>query len=615
MDDLIYTDAKWRDAGIVHAYELSMEYGPASKNSFELSCPLSERPAIEARSLVYMEGAEFGGIVDAVGVDAKRAGRKRAVYRGRTWHGILAGKVICPDAGQPHYRIRGEANAALLALVHRMGLGDLFTASAANSGITLDHRARFADAYTAILDALRASGAKLKIAWDGTRAALSAEPIRDWSATDELDTDRMGFDLTKCYRPINHLVCVGTGELTDRAEVHFYADAEGRVSQTQTLFGADERAAIYDYSNADADKLAEEGHKKLEELQNEDTCDADATEGYEYDVGDIVGAYEVETGIFVTAPVVAKIATVDRRGARTSYEIGETTRTSSLSGSAESSGGGGRTYVAGANIKITGSTISADVGLSDLAAVADSADTARTEASNALAAAGGAQQTADAAVAEVSASSPIAATRSGGLVALSHAASGAAAGSYGPTSDQTPAWGDTVTLGPQIAIDAEGHVTRATGRKLTMPSAAATAGKAGLMAATDKAKLDGMDPGANAYAHPTGAGSRHIPAGGAAGQILRWSADGSAIWGADRDTTYGAAATGRLGLVKPDGVTVKVSSDGTLSAEQGGAASFLAAHPAGSLHWSESPTSPQAQYGGVWERRTWPHGYLWARKS
>ena len=741
MDDLTYTDARWRDAGVVVAYELAMEHGPATRNSFALACPLSSRPAIEPRSLVYMEGTEFGGIVDEIGVEAKRPRRKRAVYRGRTWHGLLAGKIVCPDAGRTHYRIRGEANAALLALVHRVGLGDLFTASSANSGITLDHQVRFADAYTAALGALRASGAKLAVSWDGDRAALSAAP----------------------------------------AEVHFFADAEGNVSQTQTLFGVDERAAKYDYTNADAETLAEEGRKKLEELQNEDTCDADVAEGYSYDVGDVVGAYDAETGIFVSAPVVGKAATVDRHGARESYMIGEAARTSSLSATAESSGGGGRTYVAGANITIAGSTISADVGLADLAAVEDEAREARKDASNASAAAGRAQEAADgkaalehvhdgryyteaetdamlagkadaghghtrAQIADFPASLPAsdvyawakapskpsytaaevgaagsshghttATAKTAGFLAAADKAkldgvaenanayvlptAGAALGGVKTTSTVTSASGYTPT--PIIGGVPYYKDTNTTYGIMTGATASA-AGTAGLApapakgAATRYLRSDGSwqtPPDTNTvYTHPTAPGSRHIPAGGASGQILRWSADGTAVWGADSNTTYGpmAGATGsaagkaglvpapaaggatrylnaagewtvppdtkyshpathpaamiaqdathrfatdaektawsakapsdvatatKAGLVKPDGVTVKVASDGTLSAEQGGAASFLAAYPPQSLYWTESPTSPQAQYGGVWERREWPHGYLWARKS
>lgn len=37
--------------------------------------------------------------------------------------------------------------------------------------------------------------------------------------------------------------------------------------------------------------------------------------------------------------------------------------------------------------------------------------------------------------------------------------------------------------------------------------------------------------GGSTYVHPITAGNKHIPAGGSAGQILNWSADGTAIWG------------------------------------------------------------------------------------
>lgn len=41
------------------------------------------------------------------------------------------------------------------------------------------------------------------------------------------------------------------------------------------------------------------------------------------------------------------------------------------------------------------------------------------------------------------------------------------------------------------------------------------------------------------YAHPTTSGNKHIPSGGSAGQILRWSADGTAVWGDEiSDTDY-----------------------------------------------------------------------------
>lgn len=45
-------------------------------------------------------------------------------------------------------------------------------------------------------------------------------------------------------------------------------------------------------------------------------------------------------------------------------------------------------------------------------------------------------------------------------------------------------------------------------------------------------KLKGIAKNANNYVHPTGAGNNHIPAGGEYGQVLVWSAAGTAAWGA-----------------------------------------------------------------------------------
>ena len=84
---------------------------------------------------------------------------------------------------------------------------------------------------------------------------------------------------------------------------------------------------------------------------------------------------------------------------------------------------------------------------------------------------------------------------------------------------------------------------------------AATQSAAGLMSAEDKKKLDGVATEANNYTHPSTSGNKHIPTGGASGQILRWSADGTAVWGADNNTTYSAmtgasaSAAGTAGLV------------------------------------------------------------------
>ena len=61
------------------------------------------------------------------------------------------------------------------------------------------------------------------------------------------------------------------------------------------------------------------------------------------------------------------------------------------------------------------------------------------------------------------------------------------------------------------------------------------------------------------YAHPTTSGNKHIPSGGSSGQILRWSADGTAVWGADNNTTYSnfvkSGSGAKSGLVPAPSIT------------------------------------------------------------
>lgn len=52
---------------------------------------------------------------------------------------------------------------------------------------------------------------------------------------------------------------------------------------------------------------------------------------------------------------------------------------------------------------------------------------------------------------------------------------------------------------------------------------------------TEKQKLSGIADNANNYVHPTTSGNKHIPSGGAPGQILTFSEDGTAQW-ADTST-------------------------------------------------------------------------------
>ena len=118
-------------------------------------------------------------------------------------------------------------------------------------------------------------------------------------------------------------------------------------------------------------------------------------------------------------------------------------------------------------------------------------------------------------------------------------------------SADTVAFTASLTSGTQIGtITINGTATKLYCQTDTNTTySAATTSAAGLMSAADKTKLDGIATGANKYTHPTSSGNKHIPSGGSSGQILRWSADGTAVWGADNNTTYSAATQSANGLM------------------------------------------------------------------
>lgn len=635
MEQLIYTDANRIDQGVLSNATLDLEYGRDESdqaNTFEVSIDRNSKTRLEDKALVYIEGTEYGGKITGIGTNTEE---DVITYKGMTWHGLLNAHVLGPDSGQDYLVLSGEAHTVIRSLIERMNLQDIFTAPMTSSGININYQVRYEYGYFAILAMLAASSAKLKMTYDNGMVVLSAEPIADYSDSDELDTTQIELEIDKDYLPVNHLVCLGEGELKNRIVLHFYADADGNVSTTQSLFGADENTLIYDYTNADSDELSEKGQEKLKELQNCDTVKVDIPEGRVLDIGDLVGAIDPITGIYVATEVTYKTVTISSNGlVSIAYKVGDTSASKSMTGRSESSGGG-VSYSAGKGITIAGRTINADVDAEDLQGVSNLAQDAKTQASDAAStaasaqnAADNAQETADAAVAIISASSPINASRDENAVSLSHASSGVSAGAYGAADNTTAEWGDTVTVGARMSINGTGHVTNAQGRTVTLPSNTATSEAKGLMSASDKAKLDEVEEGANKTtvdsalsdsstnpvqnkvvkdALDSKASSNHTH------NYAGASSPGGAATSANKlATAHTIKLTGAVnGQATFDGskdITINVEGDSA-------AAGFLAAHPIGSVYESTSATSPATTYGGTWNYCPGFEFHRWVRTA
>lgn len=250
------------DIGVIHDYDFDLAFG-SDENSFELT--LSEH-ICDFNYYIYFEGTEYGGIIDAIKVDTKT---KNIVYSGRTWHGILENKVICPDEGLDYLTVNGEANAVLGELIERMELDDLFTASTEDSGVQIDtyDMERFVKGYTGIKKMLKEEFCRLKIEFQKGQVVLSAVPRIDYSNDEEFDSTQVEFTIVKNDRPCNHLICLGSGDLRDRHVIHVFTDANGGIcpyattdtpvededyildTSQQALLEEDEVTDIYDYPN------------------------------------------------------------------------------------------------------------------------------------------------------------------------------------------------------------------------------------------------------------------------------------------------------------------------------------------------------------------------------
>lgn len=313
---LIVTDPTRTDEGAVIDYSLDLAFGD-SEQSFEVTF---ETPRIGGGAFVYIDGTEYGGIVD--GIKADTASTEGITYTGRTWHGILAGKVVQPPSGQDYRTFSGDANSAIADIISHVELGGLFVARSATSGISVNYQYnRYVDAYSGLKAMLASAGAVLCMqrhdgiveCWAETAATIDGQ----------VDSDLIDFESESAHRVTNHLVCLGQGELKGRTVVHLYADAQGNISQQRTFSGVDEIAEVYDYASAERAELIEDGTKHLKEMQVAGSIDVDVHGAKGWRIGDYVTGRNNQVGTTVTAAITKKIVKAERGVMTISYEMGE----------------------------------------------------------------------------------------------------------------------------------------------------------------------------------------------------------------------------------------------------------------------------------------------------
>lgn len=330
----------FEDLGVLDDYTFDLAFGN-DENDFE--CKMKRKNhCCNGGFYLYIEGTEYGGIIDNIKSDTRS---DEVTYYGRTWHGILDSKCIVPlKSGETstedvtlkltntsgasyvdkYLIISGEANKVLAWLINRLELSAIFEASTDDSNIEINNYKfnRYVMGYEGIMKMLKSFNAKLKFSFESGKVVLNAEAAIDYSLDELMFSDKADVTIARNYNSVNHLICLGSGELDQREVIHLYTDSNGNISETQVLTGKDEIVEVYD--DTSSEDLEADGIERLKELWNEDQVKTDFDSNKSsYDIGDSIGASDYVTGIEATSTISKKIVTINKGRIKISYKVGE----------------------------------------------------------------------------------------------------------------------------------------------------------------------------------------------------------------------------------------------------------------------------------------------------
>lgn len=312
--ELILADKKGNDIKALTFSAADFDIG--GENDFEITVALEDwQPEIDFGCRIYEPTGECGGIINAVETDTSQ---KAIRIKGLIWRGLLANRIIVPPSGTDYRTVSGELNAVIDQIIGTMYDGVLRAASE-DTGISVSNY-QF-DRYTTVLDGLtkmlKTKGYKLKISYvQGEAGAvgyveISAVPVVDYSDTIELSQDdRLNFTIEINKGSVNHLICLGEGELKNRQVIDLYLQQDGSIGREQFYFGIDEIAVTYE--NANSEDLETDGIKHFQELISGVSLAMDVESlAIDVEIGDVIGGRDYITGMSVKKALASKIITFE----------------------------------------------------------------------------------------------------------------------------------------------------------------------------------------------------------------------------------------------------------------------------------------------------------------
>ena len=318
--ELIVADSAGKTLFPLADFELDMDsgWGDGVDNTFDLIVRDATAPLPEAAWRVYADGTEMGGRVEGFELKTGRTSSELH-WTGSTWSGVLAKRLLWPDAGQDYLTLSGDANAVLRSVVARLGLGSFFAVPGGDAGVSVSYRcSRDApDAWTNLRLAMRSAGLRLDARWIDGACRLQAAKVTDWRG--RVDSDLVDFDLSSDLLVTNHLKAAGKGELASREIVDVYADNKGNVGTVKAMAGVFELEEYYDANNSEGDDLRDQAVSRLKDMQTEGSVKVTVGEGVSFGLGDVVEARHYSPNVTINVEISSRVTTATGAGVAVTY--------------------------------------------------------------------------------------------------------------------------------------------------------------------------------------------------------------------------------------------------------------------------------------------------------
>ena len=311
MDYVIADQKRMSVAYLDSMTSLDIDVGDTNDFELILSRSYAKRLGIGKGFQLFCPETEFGGMIEEV---QSNTSSDEIAYMGYTWRGYLAQLILQPLSGQDYLSVSGDANR-ILEKVLSDGTGQLFTVPKKNSGITIkNYRFRYETALDGLTKMLASHKARLDIkATEGVedeplKVMIQAVKIRNYSEELQYDSDdNINVFIRDYSRGINHMICLGQGELAERTVRHLYVQLDGSIGQKQYYRGTSERTAVYDFSSVtDDEELIKGGTDRLKSLMNYKSAEMNIMKA-DLEIGDIVSARDRDAGSVLCRPVTNKI--------------------------------------------------------------------------------------------------------------------------------------------------------------------------------------------------------------------------------------------------------------------------------------------------------------------